>query len=77
MKTERIIAIDNILSEMENNFRSKGITQEEIDKYVTYSVLGMLGLFSQQGIDVDEAIQRITDLLQGKTKGGSVRETRS
>lgn len=77
MKTERIIAIDNILSEMENDFRSKGITQEEIDKYVTYSVLGMLGLFSQQGIDVEEAIQRITNMLQGNKKGGSVRETRS
>lgn len=77
MKTERIIAIDNILSEMENDFRSKGITQEEIDKYVTYSVLGMLGLFSQQGIDVEEAIERITNMLQGNKKGGSVRETRS
>lgn len=77
MKTERIIAIDNVLSEMENDFRSKGITQEEIDKYVTYSVLGMLGLFSQQGIDVEEAIERITNMLQGNKKGGSVRETRS
>lgn len=77
MKTERIIAIDNILSEMENNFRSKGITQEEIDKYVTYSVLAMLGLFSQQDIDVEEAIERITNMLQGNKKGGSVRETRS
>lgn len=77
MKTERIIAIDNILSEMENNFISKGITQEEIDKYVTYSVLAMLGLFSQQGVDVEEGIERITNMLQGKTKGGSVRETRS
>lgn len=77
MKTERIIAIDNILSEMEKDFHSKGVTQEEIDKYVTYSVLGMLGLFSQQGIDVDEAIQRITDLLQGKTKGGSTNGKRS
>ena len=52
MKTERIIAIDNILSEMENNFRSKGITQEEIDKYLTYGTLAMLGLFSQEGINV-------------------------
>lgn len=77
MKTERIIAIDNILSEMENDFRSKGITQEQIDKYVTYSVLAMLGLFSQQGIDVEEAIERITNMLQGNKKGGSVRETRS
>lgn len=77
MKTERIIAIDNILSEMENDFRSKGIKQEEIDKYVTYSVLAMLGLFSQQGIDVEEAIERITNMLQGNKKGGSVRETRS
>lgn len=77
MKTERIIAIDNILSEMENDFRSKGITQEEIDKYVTYSVLGMLGLFSQQGIDVEEGIELITNMLQGNKKGGSVRETRS
>lgn len=77
MKTERIIAIDNILSEMENNFRSKGITQEEIEKYVTYSVLAMLGLFSQQGIDVEEGIELITNMLQGNKKGGSVRETRS
>lgn len=32
MKTERIIVIDNILSEMENDFRTKGITQEEMEK---------------------------------------------
>ncbi|WPH57035.1 hypothetical protein [Enterococcus phage G01] len=77
MKTERIIAIDNILSEMEKDFRSKGITQEEIDKYVTYSVLAMLGLFSQQGIDVEEAIERITNMLQGNKKGGSKHGKRS
>ena len=77
MKTERIIAIDNILSEMENDFRTKGITQEEMEKYVTYSVLGMLGLFSQQGIDVEKAIELLTNMLQGNKKGGSVRETRS
>lgn len=77
MKTERIIAIDNILSEMENNFISKGITQEEIDKYLTYGTLAMLGLFSQEGIDVEEAIELITNMLQCNKKGGSVRETRS
>ena len=61
----------------ENNFRSKGITQEEIDKYLTYGTLAMLGLFSQEGINVEEGIQRITNMLQGNKKGGSVRETRS
>lgn len=77
MKTERIIAIDNILSEMEKDFHSKGVTQEEIDKYVTYSVLGMLGLFSQQGLDVEEGIERITNMLQGNKKGGSNHGKRS
>lgn len=77
MKTERIIAIDNILSEMEKDFHSKGVTQEEIDKYVTYSVLGMLGLFSQQGVDVEEGIERITNMLQGNKKGGSNHGKRS
>ena len=77
MKTERIIAIDNILSEMEKDFHSKGVTQEEIDKYVTYSVLGMLGLFSRQGVDVEEGIERITNMLQGNKKGGSNHGKRS
>lgn len=77
MKTERIIAIDNILIEMENNFRTKGIKQEEMEKYLTYGTLAMLGLFSQQGIDVEEGIELITNMLQGNKKGGSVRETRS
>lgn len=77
MKTERIIAIDNILSEMENDFRTKGITQEEMEKYLTYGTLAMLGLFSQQGIDVEEGIELITNMLQGNKKGGSVRETGS
>lgn len=77
MKTERIIAIDNILSEMEKDFHSKGVTKEEMDKYVTYSVLGMLGLFSQQGVDVEEGIQRITNMLQGNKKGGSNHGKRS
>lgn len=77
MKTERIIAIDNILSEMENDFRSKGITQEEIDKYLTYGTLAMLGLFSQEGIDVEEAIELITNMLQGNKKGGSNHGKRS
>lgn len=71
MKTERIIAIDNILREMENDFRTKGITQEEMEKYLTYSTLAMLGLFSQQGIDVEEGIELITDMLQCNKKGGS------
>ena len=71
MKTERIIAIDNILSEMENDFRTKGITQEEMEKYLTYGTLAMLGLFSQQGIDVEEGIELITNMLQGNKKGGS------
>lgn len=74
MKTERIIAIDNILSEMENDFRTKGITQEEMEKYLTYGTLAMLGLFSQQGIDVEEGIELITNMLQGNKKGGSVVE---
>ena len=69
MKTERIIAIDNILIEMENNFRTKGITQEEMEKYLTYGTLAMLGLFSQQGVDVEEGIERITNMLQGNKKG--------
>lgn len=77
MKTERIIAIDNILSEMENDFRSKGVRQEQIDKYVSYSVLAMLGLFSQQGIEVEEAIERITNMLQSNKKGGSNHGKRS
>lgn len=77
MKTERIIAIDNILSEMENDFRSKGVSQDDIEKYLTYGTLAMLGLFSQQGINVEEGIERITNMLQGNKKGGSVRETRS
>lgn len=71
MKTERIIAIDNILSEMENDFISKGISQEEMEKYLTYGTLAMLGLFSQQGIDVEEGIELITNMLQGNKKGGS------
>lgn len=71
MKTERIIAIDNILSEMENDFRTKGITQEEMEKYLTYGTLAMLGLFSQEGINVEEGIQLITNMLQGNKKGGS------
>ena len=71
MKTERIIAIDNILSEMENDFRTKGITQEEMEKYLTYGTLAMLGLFSQQGIDVEEGIELITNMLQGNKKCGS------
>lgn len=71
MKTERIIAIDNILSEMENDFRSKGISQDDIEKYLTYGTLAMLGLFSQQGIDVEEGIELITNMLQGNKKGGS------
>ncbi|AHN83296.1 hypothetical protein CO47_0125 [Enterococcus phage AUEF3] len=71
MKTERIIAIDNILIEMENNFRTKGIKQEEMEKYLTYGTLAMLGLFSQQGIDVEEGIELITNMLQGNKKGGS------
>lgn len=77
MKTERIIAIDNILSEMENDFRSKGITHEELEKYLTYGILAMLGLFSQEGIDVEEGIERITQVLQANKKWGSVHETRS
>lgn len=77
MKTERIIAIDNILSEMENDFRTKGITQEEMEKYLTYGTLAMLGLFSQQGIDVEKAIELLTNMLQGNKKGGSAREKRS
>lgn len=71
MKTERIIAIDNILSEMENNFRSKGVSQDDMEKYLTYGTLAMLGLFSQQGIDVEEGIELITNMLQGNKKGGS------
>ncbi|QBZ69849.1 hypothetical protein [Enterococcus phage vB_EfaS_Ef5.4] len=71
MKTERIIAIDNILSEMENYFITKGITQEEMEKYLTYGTLAMLGLSSQQGIDVEEGIELITNMLQGNKKGGS------
>ncbi|UIE13727.1 hypothetical protein [Enterococcus phage EFap02] len=31
----------------------------------------MLGLFSQEGIDVEEGIERITNMLQGNKKGGS------
>ena len=62
---------------MEKDFHSKGVTQEEIDKYVTYSVLGMLGLFSQQGVDVEEGIERITNMLQGNKKGGSNHGKRS
>ncbi|QNL31300.1 hypothetical protein TV51_41 [Enterococcus phage vB_EFaS_TV51] len=71
MKTERIIAIDNILSEMENDFRSKGVSQDDMEKYLTYGTLAMLGLFSQQGIDVEEGIELITNMLQGNKKGGS------
>lgn len=74
MKTERIIAIDNILSEMENDFRSKGVSQDDIEKYLTYGTLAMLGLFSQQGINVEEGIELITNMLQGNKKGGSVVE---
>lgn len=70
MKTERIKAIDNILNEMEINFRTKGVTEEEFGKYLTYGVLCTLGLFSQQGIDVEEGIERITQMLQSKDKGG-------
>lgn len=77
MKTERIIAIDNILNEMENDFRSKGVSQEEMEKYLTYGTLAMLGLFSQEGIDVEEAIERITNMLQGNKKGGSNHGKRS
>ena len=77
MKTERIIAIDNILSEMENDFRSKGVSQDDMEKYLTYGTLAMLGLFSQQGIDVEEGIELITNMLQGNKKGGSAREKRS
>lgn len=77
MKTERIIAIDNILSEMENDFRTKGITQEEMEKYATYTVLAMLGVFSQNNIDVEKAIELLTNMLQGNKKGGSAREKRS
>lgn len=71
MKTERIQAIDNILSEMENDFRSKGVSQDDIEKYLTYGTLAMLGLFSQQGINVEEGIEIITNMLQGNKKGGS------
>lgn len=71
MKTERIIAIDNILSEMENDFRSKGVSQDDMEKYLTYGTLAMLGLFSQQGIDVEEGIEHITNMLQGNKKSGS------
>lgn len=74
MKTERIQAIDNILSEMENDFRSKGVSQDDIEKYLTYGTLAMLGLFSQQGINVEEGIELITNMLQGNKKGGSVVE---
>ena len=77
MKTERINAIDNILADMENDFKIKGVTQEQIEKYLTYGVLAMLGVFSQQGIDVEEGIERITNMLQGNEKGDSVREKRS
>lgn len=77
MKTERIIAIDNILSEMENDFRTKGITKEEMEKYATYTVLAMLGVFSQNNIDVEKAIELLTNMLQGNKKGGSAREKRS
>lgn len=71
MKTERIIAIDNILNELENDFRSKGVSQDDIEKYATYTVLAMLGLFRQEGIDVEEAIELIANMLQGNKKGGS------
>ncbi|ASZ75685.1 hypothetical protein phiSHEF5_29 [Enterococcus phage phiSHEF5] len=77
MKTERIQAIDNILSELENDFRSKGVSQDDIEKYATYAVLAMLGVFSQNNIDVEKAIELLTNMLQGNKKGGSVRETRS
>lgn len=77
MKTERIIAIDNILNELENDFRSKGISQDDIENYATYTVLAMLGVFSQNNIDVEKAIELLTNMLQGNKKGGSVRETRS
>lgn len=77
MKTERIIAIDNILSELENDFRSKGVSQDDIEKYATYAVLAMLGVFSQNNIDVEKAIELLTNMLQGNKKGGSAREKRS
>ena len=77
MKTERIIAIDNILSEMENDFISKGISQDDIEKYAAYTVLAMLGVFSQNNIDVEKAIELLTNMLQGNKKGGSAREKRS
>ncbi|AWH15257.1 hypothetical protein vBEfaSAL2_19 [Enterococcus phage vB_EfaS_AL2] len=77
MKTEGIIAIDNILNELENDFRSKGVSQEEMEKYLTYGTLAMLGVFSQNNIDVEKAIELLTNMLQGNKKGGSVRETRS
>lgn len=42
-----------------------------MEKYLTYGTLAMLGLFSQQGIDVEEGIELITNMLQGNKKGGS------
>ena len=77
MKTERIIAIDNILSELENDFRSKGVSQDDIEKYATYAVLAMLGVFSQNNIDVEKAIELLTNMLQGNKKGGSNHGKRS
>lgn len=77
MKTERIIAIDNILSEMEKDFKNKGVSQDDIEKYATYTVLAMLGVFSQNNIDVEKAIELLTNMLQGNKKGGSAREKRS
>lgn len=78
MKTERIQAIDTLLTDMETKLNEKGVTDSELEKYVLYSTLGLLGMMEQKGHTVPEAIVQLTEVAQGMSKkGGSVRETRS
>lgn len=75
MKAERISAIDTVLAHMEVDLQEKGVTDEELEKYALYSALGLLGILENRGYTINEAIEKLTSLLQ--QKGGSVRETRS
>ncbi len=78
MKTERIQAIDTLLTDMETKLNEKGVTDKELEKYALYSTLGLLGMMEQKGYTVPEAIVKLTEVAQGMSKkGGSVRETRS
>ena len=70
MKTERIQAIDTLLTDMETKLNEKGVTDNELEKYVLYSTLGLLGMMEQKGYTVPEAIIKLTEVAQGMSKKG-------